>query len=70
MLLDLDICIKTSVFRYSFKRNTNLLKQVSNRNQERFNLEVKERERGDSSKLRNHLRCGVLLVYSGGAMLL
>ena len=44
MLLDLDTCLNKSAFRYSFKRNTNLLKHVSNGNQERFNLKVKERE--------------------------
>ena len=59
MLLDLDTLLNRSAFKYSFKRNTNLLKHVSNRNQERFNLEVKERERGDSSKLGNPLSHGV-----------
>ena len=45
MLVDLDTCLDRLAFKYSFKRNTNLLKHVSNRNQERFNLEVEEREK-------------------------
>ena len=59
MILDLDTCLNKSAFRYSFKRDTNLLKHVSNDNQERLNLKVKERERRDSSKLGNPLSRGV-----------
>ena len=59
MILDLDICLNKSAFRCSSKINTNLLDHVINCNQERFNLKVKERERGDSSKLGNPLSCGV-----------
>ena len=45
MVLDLDTCLNRSAFRYSFKRNTNLLKHVSNCNRERFNLKVTKREK-------------------------
>ena len=70
MILDLDTCLNKSSFRYSFKRNTNLLKHVSNRNQERFNLEVEEREKRRWLQAWESFEPWSLLVESGGTMLL
>ena len=70
MILDLYTCLNKSAFRYYFKRNTNLLKHVSNRNQERFNLEVKEREKKRYLQAWESFETWSLLVESGGTMLL
>ena len=45
MLLDLDTCSTDHPLDIILKSNTNLLKHVSNRNQEIFNLEVEERKK-------------------------
>ena len=51
MLLDLDTCLNRSSFRYYFKKkNTNLLKHVSNRNRERFNFSLKNEGKRDRKR--------------------